>query len=246
MDEKLDYSATTKQKIIYGLAIILLIFLIGKMFYGSFRIGIFIIPLGIPVYILQLKKIKEKNTSSFEREFKDMLVSLKDSVLTGYSLENALRESYKEMLIVYGERSNICRELKVLISRLSLNISIEKIFDEFANRTGLECSRIFANSLAIAKRSGGDLSNVIKRAIENIVLRETVKEEIEIAINGKKMEQKIMTAIPILMIGYISLASPGFLSVMYETWMGRIVMSICLMAYIGAYFWSEKIVRLKF
>ncbi len=241
----MDYGASKKQKILYAIAIILFLFLVGKMFYGSFKAGIFMIPLGIPIYVLQLKKIKEKNISIFEHEYKDMLISLKDSVLTGYSLENAIKESYKEMIIVYGKQSFICEELRILISRLSLNMNMEKVFDEFADRTRLESSRVFANTLAIAKRSGGDLSHVIKRVIENIVLRESVKEEIEIAINGKKMEQKIMTAIPMLMISYIGIVSPGFLSVMYETWIGKIVMTICLAAYAGAYFWSEKIVKIQ-
>ena len=41
------------------------------------------------------------------------------------------------------------------------------------------------------------MNNVIKRVIENIVLKESVKEEINVAINDKKLEQRIMTVIPL-------------------------------------------------
>ena len=57
------------------------------------------------------------------------------------------------------------------------------------------------------------MNNVIKRVIENIVIKESVKEEINVAINDKKLEQRIMTVIPLLLIGYISMASPGFLDI---------------------------------
>ena len=47
-------------------------------------------------------------------------------------------------------------------------------------------------------------------------------------------EQRIMNLIPFLIVLYIDLTSPGFFSVMYGTWMGRSVMTMCLAAYAGA------------
>ena len=89
------------------------------------------------------------------------------------------------------------------------------------------------------------MNNVIKRVIENIVLKESVKEEINVAINDKKLEQRIMTVIPLFLIGYISMASPGFLNIMYKSIMGNIVMMVCLIVYLLAYLWSEKIVKVS-
>ena len=69
---------------------------------------------------------------------------------------------------------------------------------------------MFYNTFSIAQKSGGNMNNVIKRVIENIVLKESVKEEINVAINDKKLEQRIMTVIPLFLIGYISMAFPRF------------------------------------
>ena len=75
--------------------------------------------------------------------------------------------------------------------------------------------------------------------------KNNIKEEINVAINDKKLEQRIMTVIPLFLIGYISMASPGFLDIMYKSIMGNIVMTVCLIVYLLAYLWSEKIVKVS-
>ena len=97
-----------------------------------------------------------------------------------------------------------------MTSRLKLNTPIEMVFKDFAERTDLESAHMFYNTFSIAQKSGGNMNNVIKRVIENIVLKESVKEEINVAINDKKLEQRIMTVIPLFLIGYISMLPPVF------------------------------------
>ena len=48
-----------------------------------------------------------------------------------------------------------------------------------------------------------------------------------------------MNLIPFFLIFYIDKASPGFFSMMYETGMGRILMTVCLGVY-GIAFWLSK------
>ena len=43
-----------------------------------------------------------------------MLMVMSDSLKTGYSVSNALKESYKDMVSMYGRYSYICEELRVV------------------------------------------------------------------------------------------------------------------------------------
>ena len=189
----MNYCMSGKKKTVSLIIIGLLVILMGRMFYGSFKAGIIILPLVIPIYRQYSTKYKDRAKAEFEHQYKEMLVALKD----------------------------------------------------FAERTDLESAHMFYNTFSIAQKSGGNMNNVIKRVIENIVLKESVKEEINVAINDKKLEQRIMTVIPLFLIGYISMASPGFLDIMYKSIMGNIVMTVCLIVYLLAYLWSEKIVKVS-
>ena len=228
----MNYCMSGKKKTVSLIIIGLLVILMGRMFYGSFKAGIIILPLVIPIYRQYSTKYKDRAKAEFEHQYKEMLVALKDGIVTGYSVENGLKESYREMVNIYGYDGLICSELRLMTSRLKLN-------------TPIESAHMFYNTFSIAQKSGGNMNNVIKRVIENIVLKESVKEEINVAINDKKLEQRIMTVIPLFLIGYISMASPGFLDIMYKSIMGNIVMTVCLIVYLLAYLWSEKIVKVS-
>ena len=241
----MNYCMSGKKKTVSLIIIGLLVILMGRMFYGSFKAGIIILPLVIPIYRQYSTKYKDRAKAEFEHQYKEMLVALKDGIVTGYSVENGLKESYREMVNIYGYDGLICSELRLMTSRLKFNTPIEMVFKDFAERTDLESAHMFYNTFSIAQKSGGNMNNVIKRVIENIVLKESVKEEINVAINDKKLEQRIMTVIPLLLIGYISMASPGFLDIMYKSIMGNIVMTVCLIVYLLAYLWSEKIVKVS-
>ena len=241
----MNYCMSGKKKTVSLIIIGLLVILMGRMFYGSFKAGIIILPLVIPIYRQYSTKYKDRAKAEFEHQYKEMLVALKDGIVTGYSVENGLKESYREMVNIYGYDGLICSELRLMTSRLKLNTPIEMVFKDFAERTDLESAHMFYNTFSIAQKSGSNMNNVIKRVIENIVLKESVKEEINVAINDKKLEQRIMTVIPLFLIGYISMASPGFLDIMYKSIMGNIVMTVCLIVYLLAYLWSEKIVKVS-
>ncbi len=72
-----------------------------------------------------------------------------------------------------------------------------------------------------------------------------MQREIETLISGKKMESICMTAIPLFMIVYLRLFSPGFLDPMYHNFIGIMVMTIALVTYMAAFFWGRKIMNIK-
>lgn len=187
----------------------------------------------------------DKKIEEMEKQFKDMLISVSDALGTGYSMENALKESYRDLVNIYGYDSDICQELRLVISRIKLNVNVEKAIEDFANRSYIENAKTFSQIFSVARKTGGNITDIIKDVTDDIVLKQTVKEEIVVAMSEKKMEQKIMTIIPIFLVEYVNMSSKGFLDIMYDTLMGKVIMTICLGGYIMAYFWSEKIMSVE-
>lgn len=234
-----------KEKIVNILAISIIMFVIGKIFYGNVLFGLLVQPLVVVVYKERKKQLLRKKREKIELQFKDMLVSMCDAINVGYSVENAISESYKDMERLYGKESEICREIKVVISKLKLNVTAEKALYDFCQRIGSEDAKIFWETFSIAKRSGGRMETVFRNVTDNISLKQSIKEEIMVAMNEKKFEQNIMSFIPIVIVLYVSTFSAGFLDVMYETILGKIVMTVCLLAYVFAYLWGQRIMEIK-
>ena len=68
---------------------------------------------------------------------------------------------------------------------------------------------------------------------------------VDIGISGKKMEQKVMSAVPFFLLGYMKLTAWDFICPLYGNLAGVLMMSISLMVYIGADYIAGKIVEIE-
>lgn len=230
----------SKREFIKNIFIIVsILIIIAKLFYGHISYFIFLLPLLIPAVKMRKKQLCRKRKEILSIQFKDMLVSMSDSMLAGNSAANSLVESYKEMINMYGINSYICQELRMIISRMKLNIPMENSFADLASRAEIEDINLFVSVFTIAQKKGGNIVNITKNVADNIRQKAEVKEEIIVCINAKIFEERIMSGVPLIIIGYMLITSPGFLDVMYATWFGKLIMTGCLMAYFVAFVWAE-------
>ena len=234
----------SKKEMLANLVMIeLVVIIVGKLFYGSFIAGVIISPLSMLIYKERKKQIIQRKTRQLENQFKDMLISVSDALKVGYSFENAIRECYRDMCSIYGVDSVICGEIKIMISQIKLNIRTQEVVDNFAKRVDLKNAKLFSQIFQVAKSTGGNMTEIIKSVTDDIVLKETTRDEITASVTEKRMEQRIMSVIPIFIILYITVTTPGFLDVMYASVLGKLIMTGCIAAYVMAYLWGERIIQ---
>lgn len=219
--------------------------LLAFTFYRSMTAFLFLIPAGFLCPFLEKKRKQERRLQVLAVQFKESMVVLAGALSAGYSVENALIASCGELGLLYGKESLIVREYSYIIQQMRTNRSVERLFQEFADRSGLEDIQSFAEVFVVAKRSGGDLSGIMRHTAEVLRDKMQVKEEIRTMTASRQFEQKIMNLIPFFMVFYVELSSPGFFNQMYQTLMGRVLMSVCLCVYLISYVLSEKILTIE-
>lgn len=126
-----------------------------------------------------------------------------------------------------------------------MNRSVEQVMMEFADRSGLDDVKNFAEVFAAAKRSGGELVSIISHTAGIIRDKVQIQEEIATMTASRQFEQKIMNLIPFMLVLYIDFTSPGFFKLMYETTAGRGIMTVCLVIYGVAYVLAKQILRIE-
>lgn len=200
---------------------------------------------GIPLILWEYRNLKrqweKKRRWQLNLEFKEGLQGMAAALSAGYSIENALEESRRDLAVLYGDNSVLSQEFQVMQRQLDLNQPIEAVFEEFARRSRVEDIRSFAEIFRTAKRSGGDLVAITRTTADRIGEKIEVKREIRTILAGKEMEGKIMNLVPLGMIFYFWICSPGFLDCLYQTIWGRAVMTILLCIYLAALGMSRKI-----
>ena len=206
--------------------------LFAFVFYRSVLFFLLFLPLAALYPLYKKRELIPARKRRLLLQFREGLSVLSASLSAGYSIENALKESVDELSLLYDRSELIVREFDQLSHLVSMNMPVERAMDEFAERSGIDDIRNFARVLRIAKRSGGELVAIMNHSAETIGDRIQVKEELRTMTASRRFEQSIMNAVPLLIVLYINLSSPGFFSIMYTSVLGRCVMTVCLAAYL--------------
>lgn len=217
----------------------------GLFFYKSFKAIPFMLPVGIFYLTLLEEKREKRKKEQLRNEFKDAILSIAANLRAGYAVENAFRETLQEMKMLHGKESSICQEFYKIVQGLANGISIEALIVQFAGRTKTEEIQEFADVFYIARRSSGNLTEIIYKTAEMIGEKIEVEKEVQVLISAKRFEQNIMSVIPFAIICYVGAASGGYFDPLYETSVGKIVMTVCLVIYVTAYMLGRKITEIQ-
>lgn len=225
----------------YGGIYFLLLILISLLFYNSLIPVLFFSPF-LFFYFKKLRSyLCERRKKELVVQFRDMIRAMSVSLNSGYSIENALMESAQELASLYGTSSLLCQELFLMKKRLALNLPVEELFSEFAARCCCDDISMFAQILSIAKHSGGNFISIIQSSVDTISEKIQLQRDIEVSIASKRFEQNLMSFMPLLIMTYLRLTSPGFFDSIYGNLTGVLIMSFCLLLYLIAVILGLKI-----
>lgn len=240
-----DYTFSRREWALYLAEGIFIIGMISYFFYRSLWAAVFLSPILIIFLKMKKRELAGKRRLEINLQFKDAVLAVSANQRAGYSVENAFREAYKDMDVLYGRGSPICQELSYIIKGLDNNIILERLLYDFGCRSHVPDILQFADVFLIAKRGGGNMTEIIAGTADVIEQKIAVDKEIQVLLSSKKMEQKIMNAVPFLIIFYISLTSKGFFDVLYHNVIGIAVMTVCLAVYLAAFIISRKLVEIE-
>lgn len=191
----------------------------------------------LPLYLRSSrKKLQQERQYILRSQFRDTIQSMDGYLRAGYSVENAMNRSREDILHMWGKNSYMAKEMQQMTGQMRMNVPVEEVWEELAGRSGIFQIEQFACIFRIAKRSGGNVSAVIRSSMGQITEQIRTEEEIRTVLASRNLQMQIMNFVPIGMLLYVGMASPDLLKVMYETAAGKITMTLCLGIYIAAYY----------
>ncbi len=245
----IDYSTyyMTKQEIILYTAIgCAVMFVLGYIFYRSIIVSILFALLGFKYPEIKTKEIISSRQKKISYQFKDMLYAMQSAVSSGTSVENAVTMALEEMKKQYADPNTIIiKELELMVNRISVGTNIEEVFADFAARTHNEDVFTFSNIFEISKRTGGNIVEIMRESTSVISEKIEVKGEIDTKLAGRKSEGKVMVAMPILLIFFMSKTTGEFMEPVFTTFTGRIAATVSLALIIVGALWMNKITDIE-
>ncbi len=239
---ELSQRERTRFLLICGLGL----FAAAYLFYHSLILSFLFSCLSYPCMKPYSGYLAEKRKREIKEQFRDLLYSVSASVSAGRQMPEALFEAKENLRLIYRDDAIIVQELSDMVKRLfEYRESEDDILKDFAVRTSIEDISDFVDIYLTCRETGGDLIKVLTKASDMIMDKILIEKEIHTITAQKQFEAKILTAIPFVIVLFLQLVSPDYLSAMYEGVKGRILMTAALGGIAAAYFWSLKLTKIE-
>lgn len=256
------YHMSKLEKSIYFLLAFLVGAAVGYLFYGGLAkdeygnatmatyILDFIVCVGVGGFAgkffvpIRTKTLQEKNVEKLRTQFRDMLDSLTTSLNAGMNVTDSFLNVYEDMKVQYDENAFIIKELEVIIAGIHNNIDIEDVLMDLGERSGIDDIKSFANVFKLSYRKGGNLKEIIRNTHSIISEKMEIEEDIKSMVSSNKMEQNMMTVMPVGIVGMIKLMSGDF-GANFATGIGIISTTIGVVIFIISYVLGKSILDIK-
>lgn len=223
-------------------------FVVLMLDYFFYRSLIAMIPLayiGYKYFQSEELLLKQKQKEELKEQFKEMLLLVSKAQQAGYSVDNAFLACLPEMQELYGNGSGICKMLHIIRFTKENRKSLPEAWHKIGDITQIAEIQEFAGVYEISQEKSGNMSGAMERAAEMLAAKMETEKEITVLLSAKRLEQRIMNLMPFLIMLYMMITSPGYFNGLYHTFLGVLIMSVCLGIYLVAYKASLKIVDIR-
>lgn len=229
------------------IAISIIIFFAVWIFLRSILYAFIFSLLGFLYPRIREKNYEDKKKSVFELQFKDAMQSLSNSLKSGSSLQVSMEKCLEDLNRIYKHKKikPVVDEWEIIVSDIKLGKSINDVLIDFRNRAMTEDVDTFVNSAVIINEKGGNLTEVLANVTQIISDRIEVKRDILTLTAGKRSEAKILSFMPVVLVGAIMLLSPKYLEPMYDKPLGKLLAAFGLILLLINYIIGKKIIDIE-
>ena len=224
-----EYELNLKEKTKYILISAAIILVISYAFYNSLW-PMLILPIAVKMGIKRYSDFMvTKRKEELLYQFKDLLYSISSSIATGRHMRESLEEGLSSLMEIYSNDDLIIIELEDMTGKMrNTNLQDIEVLQDFAIRSKLDDIQNFTEVYGACKVSGGNFILAINKAANVIGEKISIERDIKLMISQKKFEGKIITFMPIAILFFFYIMSPDYIKIMYETFGGRIIMTVSL------------------
>lgn len=186
-------------------------------------------------WVVRSRKQRQK---SMAEQLADVLSILASSLRAGHSFLQALDQ-------VAGEiKEPSAGEFHRVVSEIRLGRSIDDAMVEMADRVGSEDMRWAVMAVNIQRQVGGNLAEVLDIVANTVRERAYVQRQVRVLSAEGRLSIFILAALPFGIFLYLALMNPEYVSVLFTTMIGRLLLLVGGTLMAAGIFVMTRIVRI--
>ena len=240
------YELSKLEKLLFIIAVVILGIILSLLLYRNIIFAVVILPFTNRIRKYVEAMIIEKRKQDYMVQFKDFLFMASTSIGAGRSMKDAIGEAIPGIKDIYGGKAILAGELTKVHERLEIGgeNDIDVLMD-MAISSGMEDCVDFVTIYSICKSTGASLILALNKAASVIIDKMTIEREIRELVKRKESEGLIIFVMPVVVILFLNMCAPDYIAPLYETLVGRLIMTSVVAANIGIYGMIQKITSVQ-
>lgn len=194
---------------------------------------------GWTIPLALVKMIYEKRSHLFVDQMIDGLTIMANGIKSGLTVTQSMER------VVENLKNPISQEFALVLSQIRLGRSVEEALIELGERIPRPDVQMFVTSINILKETGGNLAETFQTICTTIRERQKIEKKIQAMTAQGLMQGIIITLVPIALIIIFSFVNPGYISPMFNTTLGLILLASMFALQIIGGITIRKIVKIN-
>jgi tight adherence protein B len=173
----------------------------------------------LPALVLRLRLAKR--TREITEELPNAIDVIVRGVRSGLPLPDCLR------MLSTEATEPLRSEFRKLMTDISVGLTMEQAVQRLADRVPVAEARFFAIVVSIQSKTGGNLSESLANLSALLRDRKKMRGKVQSMSSEAKTSAWIIGALPVLVSGVVSLTSPDYMAVLFNSLIGNAILLAC-------------------
>lgn len=184
-----------------------------------------------------VKMKANKQAAKFDDQFVEALDLCARSLKAGHTVIAGLTLAAEE------SRDPVKSVLSDVVQQQQMGVSLEEALRNVAEKHTSQDLKLFAASVAVQIKAGGNLSETTNRL--SAVIRERLRlgKRVRVLIAQTQMSKQMLLGLPVVVFVLLNVINPEYVNPMYTTEMGQTLLAICVASmFVGSWAMSKMAV----
>ena len=193
--------------------------------------------MGFVMVMVALVISQRRRVAKFLELFPGSLDLLARAVRAGESLDQAID------LVGQSSREPLATEFRRVAGQLEMGLSVASAMESLTNRVDMIDVRIFANTLAMHRDTGGNLAATLERLAEVIRDRRAFRRQLKSVTGAGRFTALFIAALGPLLFGYMFIFQPQYGHALLNDSLGKVLLAYAVVSQIVGLFWVSRLLK---
>lgn len=197
------------------------------------------VPIGFIIPSLILVRKRDKRHLKFTAQLPDALDFIARSLRAGNPFSASMKAVAAEVPAPTGE------EFGITFDEINYGVEVEDALQNLASRSGSEEIGFFITAVLIQRQTGGNLADVLNRISKVMRDRASTYREIRILSAEMRLSAYVLIALPFFVAAILSIVNPGYLTILFVSKIGQVLIVIQLFLMLLGYLVIRKMINFR-